>query len=99
MDGFLAVLRRYSDRSSISEAGQSLLLADAYLMPELGHRGARDADGRAYHADAGDPVGVAFALWIVDLSAPECACLVTPLGEGLELGLLVVTHGSFSLEK
>jgi hypothetical protein len=68
------------------------LLADADLMPELGHGGARDGDGCAYHAHRGYPVGVTLAVGVVDLSAPESASGVTPLGEGFEGWLFVVTH-------
>ena len=86
-----------SERSSLSKAGQRLLLTDADLMPELRDRGTGDADGCAYLAHEVDGVGVTLAVGVVDLSAPECACLVTPLGDGLDGWLLGVTHGSFSL--
>jgi hypothetical protein len=80
-----------------SETRQGLLLSDAYLVPELGHRGAGDVDGCAYHADAGDEVGITLAVGVVDFGAPESASGITPLGDCFDTGLLGVTHGSFSL--
>ena len=81
---------------SLSSARHGLRLADADLMPELGHGSTGYRDGRAYHRYACDPVWVELTLGVVDLSAPECASGVTPLRDGFGGGLLEITHGSFS---
>ncbi len=98
MDSADSPKNEYFREISLSEAGEGLLLADVDLVPQLGDRGARDADGRADLAHEVDGVGgVTLASWVVGLSAPECACLVTPLGDGLDGWGCSVTHGSFSL--
>jgi hypothetical protein len=45
-----------------------------------------------------DVVGaIFFAVGVVDLSAPECASLISPLAKGFDCGFGLIAHGSFSL--
>ena len=77
---------------------QVALAADGDLMLKLGHGGAGYGDGCADLGDVADPVArVGLAVGVVHLHAPEVVRLIAELLDDLKGGLLVVTHGGFSL--